>query len=51
MSFQFTDRRYRVKVSKKPDKFEIILGFTVIIVVSCLFYLPVSYSPLQRENL
>ncbi|ARI80385.1 hypothetical protein C789_3511 [Microcystis aeruginosa FACHB-905 = DIANCHI905] len=51
MSFQFTDRHYRVKISKKPDKFEIILAFIVSLVLSCLFYLPVSDSPQLRENL
>ncbi|MFM6063925.1 MAG: hypothetical protein ACKO1G_17435 [Microcystis aeruginosa] len=51
MSFQFTDRRYRVKIYQKPDKFEIILVFIVSLVLSCLFYLSVSDSPLQRENL
>ncbi|AKV65591.1 hypothetical protein VL20_362 [Microcystis panniformis FACHB-1757] len=42
MSFQFTDRRYWVKISKKPDKFEIILAFMGIILVHCLFYPLVS---------
>jgi hypothetical protein len=45
VSFQFTDRRYWVKISKNPDKFEIILAFMGIIVVYCLFYPPVSDSP------
>ncbi|AKE64990.1 hypothetical protein MYAER_2648 [Microcystis aeruginosa NIES-2549] len=42
MSFQFTDRRYRVKISKNPDKFDIILAFMGILVVSCLFTIPLS---------
>lgn len=44
MSFQFTDRRYRVKISKNPDKFDIILAFMGSIVISCLFTPPVSDS-------
>ena len=44
MSFQFTDHRYRVKISKNPDKFDIILAFMGRKVISCFFTPPVSDS-------